>query len=146
MSRSRLDVQLCVVNMTTRQYGPHPTSDLLGVDYLRTYPPDTEFPRTVDQLDVFVRFFVAEMNPTRIAVRVWHLHPDGSRRERVNEHRFVVPFHPDEVFREHVFRLKNVRIPGEGTYAVQVCRRSRHNWKGFGLRVLGTDYFHVVRS
>jgi hypothetical protein len=53
----RLRVQHCLVNQTTRQYGQNPTSDLLGVDYFHTVPPDTEFPRTVGKLELFVRFF-----------------------------------------------------------------------------------------
>lgn len=147
MSRPRLDVQLCAVNTTTHQYGPDPPSNnLLGVDFLRAVPPDTEFPRTLGRLDVFVRFFVAHLESTTIAVRVWHLNPDGTDRERVNEYLFEVPFQPSEIFRDRVFRLVNVRLPGEGDYAVRVCRRARHKWKRDRWRVLATDYFRVVKS
>lgn len=146
MARSRIDVQLCVVNKTTRQYGPDPESDLLGVNFLRSYPPDTEFPRVLKQVDVFVRFFVANAGLTRIAVRVWRLNQDGSNRERVNEFLFDVRFAPVDVFRDRVFRLLNVRLPGEGDYAVRVCRRGRHKWKGDRWLVLATDYFRVEKS
>lgn len=70
MSRPRPDVQLCVLCHTARRYGPHPTWDLLGVDYTHTVPPDAEFPRYLPRLDLFVRFLVANLGPTDIAVRV----------------------------------------------------------------------------
>jgi len=146
MRRPRVTVQLCVVNKLTRQYGPEPDSDLLGVSFLRSYSPDTEFPRTVRRLDVFVRFFLSNAGSTRIAVRVWRLNSDGSNRERVNEYFFDVAFQRDEVFRDRVFRLINVRLPGEGDYAVRVCRQFRHKWRGERWRVLATDFFRVVKS
>ena len=146
MSRPRLNVQLCVVNATTHQYGPHPASNLLGVDFLREYSPDTEFPRTIGQFDVFVRFFVSNLGPSEIAVRVWHLNADGTNKERVNSYLFNVPFQTGEVFRDRVFRLLNVHLPGEGDYAVRVCRKVRHRWKGERWRVMATDYFRVVKS
>jgi hypothetical protein len=114
------------------------------VDYRRQVPPDTEFPYTVPQLDLFVRFFVASLGPTNIAVRVWRLNDDGTSREKVSELQTAVPFAPDELVREHTFRLVNVPLTGEGQYVVRVCRPVRL-WKGSGWRVLGTDYFFVTR-
>lgn len=149
MSRPRVFVQLCVVNMTTHQYGPHPTSNLLGVDYFRAYPPDTEFPRTIGRLDLFVRFLLRPPNatdPFEIAVHVHRLNPDGTDRQQVNNFRFPVQVGQDAVAHDHVFRLVNIQIPGEGQYAVRVCRWGRHSWKGEGWRVLATDYFLVIRS
>ena len=83
MNRRRLEVQFCVLNDITRRYGPHPTSDLLGVDYFRPVPADTEFPYTMPRLDLFVRFLVARLGPTEIAVRVRRLKDDGTNGERV---------------------------------------------------------------
>jgi hypothetical protein len=74
----RLRVQHCVVNMTTRQYGPHPTSDLLGVDYFHTVPADTEFPRTLSKLELFVRFIGTGGVAGRIRVTVSHLDANGA--------------------------------------------------------------------
>jgi hypothetical protein len=145
MSRPALEVQLCVLARTARRYGPHPTWDLLGVDFTRTVPPDTEFPRTIPRLDLLVRFLKARMGPTDIAARVWWLHPDGTSRELTSHHVFPVSFDPAERVREEPFRLINVHLPGEGLYAVRVCRRVRHRWKGMRWRVLGADYFRVVR-
>lgn len=149
MSRRRLDVQLCVANMTTKQYGPHPTSDLLGVDYLRSYLPDTEFPRTMSRLDVFARFFFDPPNPAdplAVAVRVWWLRADGRNRTLVNHFDFSVGVGPDATVHEQVFRLVNVNVPGEGVYAVRLCRPGRHRWKGRGWVARATDYYQVVRS
>lgn len=145
MSRPRLDVQLCVLCHTARRYGPHPTWDLLGIDYTQKVSPDAEFPIFVPRLDLFVRFLVANVGPTGIAVRVWRLYDDGTNREKVGKLQTVVPFAPDELVREHTFRLVNVPLTGEGQYAVRMCRRIRHRWKGVRWRVLGADYFFVER-
>ncbi len=82
MSDKRLDVQFCVLSRTIRRYGPHPTADLLGVDYTYTVPPDTEFPREIAHLDLYARFLVAGLGPTAVAVRVVRLDDDGIIRER----------------------------------------------------------------
>jgi hypothetical protein len=145
MNRRRLEVQFCVLNDITRRYGPHPTSDLLGVDYFRPVSADTEFPYTIPRLDLFVRFLVARLGPTEIAVRVRRLKDDGTNGERVAELRTVVPFDPADTVMERVFRLVNVPCTGEGRYAVRVCRHARRGWKGLRWRVLGTDYFLVQR-
>ena len=50
----RLRIQHCIINRITRQYGPHPTSDLLGVDYFHTISADVEYPYVVSQLELFV--------------------------------------------------------------------------------------------
>lgn len=55
----RIAVHHFVANLTTRQYGPHPMSDLLGVDYILEVPPDTEFPRWLPRMDVFARFYLS---------------------------------------------------------------------------------------
>jgi hypothetical protein len=138
-------MQLCVVNRATRQYGSHPTSDLLGVDYWYAVPPDTEFPWTIPRLDLFVRFLVAGLGPTAISVRVFRLADDGGVLARMCEYQFTVPFDPADRVREQSFRLPNVPLTGEGLYAVRVGRPFRHRWKGPRWRPLGTDYFYVVR-
>jgi hypothetical protein len=145
MSRPRLDVQFCVLCHTARRYGPHPTWDLLGVDYTYAVPSDKEFPATCPHIDLFVRFLVKDLGPTDIAVRVWWLHPDGTNREHVSHHVFPVPFNPALLVREDAFRLANIHLPGEGMYTVRVCKQVRHRWKGFRWRVMGSDYFRVMR-
>jgi hypothetical protein len=120
-------------------------ADLLGVGYTYTVPPDTEFPREIPRADVYVRFLVAGLGPTEIEVRVIRLDEQGETLQRVADHKYLVPFAPTERVREHVFRLANVRLTGEGVYAVRVGRRVRHRWKGMWWRTLGIDYFSVVR-
>jgi hypothetical protein len=145
----RLRVQHCVVNMTTRQYGPNPTSDLLGVDYFHTVPADTEFPRTLSKLELFVRFFGTDGVAGRVRITVSYLFPDGTDRELVYRKSFdiTVPGSSGAVVLDRGFKLINVLVPGEGTYAVRVTRRVRRPWEAKpGWRVLAVDYFHIARA
>lgn len=113
----RLRVQHCVVNMTTRQYGPNPTSDLLGVDYFHTVPADTEFPRTLSKLELFVRFFGNDGISGSVRVTVSRLAPDGTDRELVYRRSFDVTVAgvSGQVVLDRGFKLVNVLVPGEGT-------------------------------
>jgi hypothetical protein len=149
MGRPRLDVQHCVVNMTTRQYGPHPTSDLLGVDYFHTVPADTEFPRTVARLELFVRFFGAGLRPTQVRVTVSRLNPDGTDRDQCYDHTFPVctTALPGPVVIDRGYKLLNVQLPGEGEYAVRVLQAVKRRWEPRpGWRVLAAEYFWVERA
>ena len=67
---ARLEVQHFVANKVSRQYGPPPTADLLGVKYWYTVPPDTEFPAIIPQIDLFTRFFVRGIRSARFRVFV----------------------------------------------------------------------------
>ena len=145
----RLRVQHCVVNATTRQYGPNPTSDLLGVDYFHTVPADTEFPRTVGKLELFVRFFGTDGISGRVRVTVSLLNPDGTDRELVYRRAFDLSTTAARGFvvLDKGFKLLNVLIPGEGTYAVRVTRRVRRPWEARrGWRVLAVDYLYIARA
>lgn len=145
----RLRVQHCVVNMTTRQYRPNPTSDLLGVDYFHTVPADTEFPRTVGKLELFVRFFGTDGVTGRVRITVSHLETDGTDRELVYRKVFdvSVPGVGGAVVLDRGFKLLNVLVPGEGTYAVRVTRRVRRPWEAKpGWRVLAAEYLHIARA
>src|SRR5688500_15573374 len=78
MSR-RVRVHHFVANLTTRQYGPHPTSDLLGVDYIHDVPADAEFPRTILRMDLFTRFYLEQARPCEFFAQVWWIdHPSGT--------------------------------------------------------------------
>lgn len=145
---SRLAVQHCVVNTTTRQYGPHPTSDLLGGDYFHTVPADTEFPRAA-KVELFVRFFGLNLPPVWVRVEVVYLNPDGTDRELVYRRRFDLPFTGEagRVVMDRGFKLLNVRLPGEGEYAVRVLRRVRRRFAARAeWRVLAGEYFAVTRA
>jgi hypothetical protein len=54
-------------------------------------------------------------------------------------------FDPTLFVREEVFRIANINLPGEGLYSVRVCKHVKHRWKGLRWRVMGSDYFRVVR-
>jgi hypothetical protein len=145
----RLRVQHCVVNMTTRQYGPNPTSDLLGVDYFHTVPADTEFPRTLGKLELFVRFFGFDGVAGHVRVTVSRLNPDGSDRELVYRKVFdiSVPGVSGPVVLDRGFKPINVLAPGEGTYAVRVARRVRRLWEEKRRwRTSATDYIRILRA
>ncbi len=145
MARKRLDVHYCVLNTLTRRYGPTQTSDLLGVEYRYRVPPDTEFPRLISSIDLFTRFYLVGVGPTEIAVFVVRLDEDGRDLERVGRFRKVLPFDPADEVRDFVFRLARINLTGTGVYAVRVCRKAKHRWRGHVWKRLGTDYFRVVR-
>jgi hypothetical protein len=51
------------------------------------------------------------------------------------------------VILDQSFKLRDVSIPGEGTYAVRVERRYRPSpWQRPRWRPLGTDYILVTRD
>jgi len=85
---------LVIVSADVPKWGG--VTNLLGVDYLRTLPAETEFPRRVSKLDVFVRFFPRGSGPETLAVEVWWLNDDGTEREKVHTYLQEVPFANDE--------------------------------------------------
>lgn len=142
-----LRVLHCLVNSTTRQHGSPPTSDLLGVNYFRTVPADTEFPRRYAPLEVFVRFSADRRMGGRVRVVVSYLNPDGSDRQVVFQKAYALPAasNPAGVQFDQSFKLANIDLPGEGVYVVRVVRRVRQGWTS-RLRVLGRDYFSITRG
>src|SRR5262245_4459786 len=113
----RVAVHHFVANMTTRQYGQHPTSDLLGVDYIHEVPADTEFPRWLPRIDVFTRFYLNQAKPTKFLIRViWRSAPEALRPCQQRFGPFTISFQPTDVVHDHVFRLVNVRLNGTGWY------------------------------
>lgn len=123
MSRPRLLAHVVVVSADVSRWGG--TTTLIGVDYVHQLPADTEFPRTVRKLDVFTRFFVYGGGPETVRVEVWWLSPDGTDRQLIHGYNHEVPFDPTESVRDWVFRLTNVRLPGEG-------RSASAGWSGPG--------------
>lgn len=144
---ARLRVLHCLVNSTTRQYGSPPSSDLLGVNYFRTVPADTEFPRRYGPLEVFVRFSAARRIGGRVRVVVSYLNPDGTDRQVIFRKAYTLPnlSDPAGVLLDQSFKLPNIDLPGEGVYVVRVVRRVRQGWAS-GRRVLGRDYFSITRG
>jgi hypothetical protein len=116
---NRVAVHHFVVNLTTRQYGPSPTSDLLGVNYWFTVPADAEFPRWLTRVDVFTRFYVQNAKPVEFIIAVKWLDDPIKQAPPLRLYGpFSVPFHRTERIRDHVFRLVNVRLNGVGKYVV----------------------------
>ncbi len=123
----RLRVQHCILNKTTRQYGSNPTSDLLGVDYFHTFPTDAEYPRFVSKLELFVRFIFRDRLGGKIRVTMTEVDSEGSDLRDIYSHDFPSPIIDDEgeLVQDKSFNLLSLMIPGDGTYAIRVMRRTR---------------------
>ena len=143
MSRPKVHVQHAVLCHTTRQYGSAPTSDLLGVQYSYTFPPDKEFPQRLPRVDLFTRFFIDRPGVQDFYVRVWRLLPDGRQTPMCKYGPFRVQFPSRVVFRDQHFRLRDIHLGGIGRYAVKLCRKVSRGWKGTRFRILKTEYFNV---
>ncbi len=146
---ARLRIQHCIVNLTTRQYGVHPTSDLLGVDYYYTVPADTEFPTYPRKFELFVRFIASSRIGGSVRVTISFLNYDGSDRQIIYKKRFGVPSATAARFLvvDQGFKMLNVSLPGEGTYAVRVSKQFRKPWEAKTRWILlATDYFLVEKA
>lgn len=146
---SRLRVLHCLVNRVTRQYPPGTSSDLLGVDYFRTVPADTEFPKVLAPFELFVRFYARGRIDGSVRVLISSPRPDAAGRRVIYRWRFALPTMtaPADVVYDKGLKLVGVTVPGPGTYTVRVVRRAGRGWDGRRRwRVLGTDYFQVVRA
>ena len=146
---ARLRVLNCILTQVVRQYGPRTTSDLLGVDYFYTVPADTEFPRRLGPLELFVRFRGDGPFTGRMRVTVTRLHPDGSDRDRVYWKVVSLPAvtTPGPFVIDVGFKLHGVVVPGEALYAVRVGRKDRRRWDGKRpWRVLAADHLDVRRE
>ncbi|MBX9628441.1 MAG: hypothetical protein K2X82_31885 [Gemmataceae bacterium] len=146
---SRLRVLHCLVNRVTRQYPPDTSSDLLGVNYFRSVPADTEFPKLLAPFEVFVRFYARRRIGGSVWVFVSPARPGGAGPGVFYRRRFALPTvtGPADVVYDRSFKLVGMTVPGAGTYTVRVVRRAGRGWDGRRRwRVLGTDYFQVVRA
>lgn len=145
----RLRIQHCIVNGITRQYGPHPTSDLLGVDYFRTVPADTEFPYYVSSLELFVRFLGTRRIRGRVRITVSQIDDEGLDIRSIYDQLFLLPTANSDgiLVLDKGFKLINMMIPEEGTFAVRVHRRVRsRSWSPPDWRVLATEWICFSRS
>jgi hypothetical protein len=143
MNRFRLPVQHCVLARVVRQYGPHPTSDLLGVDYTLTAPADTEFPGFVGGVELFVR----NPRPAAVWVTITRLWPDGTDRAEVFRRRFDLSFptHANPVMVDVGLKVPNLSLPGVSGYAVRIVRPTRRA-VGRVSKVYATEFFWVERG
>ena len=144
----RLRVQQCVLNRTTRQYGTHPTSDLLGVNYFHPVPGDTEFPYRLGPLELFARILSEDRVGGKVLITVALLNENHSVRQVVYRKRVSLP--TVEIAGPIVvatsFKLMNVVVPAEGLYAVRMVRRVRRRWEEkASWRLLATDFLWIER-
>ena len=144
----RIAVHHFVANLTTRQYGPHPTSDLLGVDDVHEVPADTEFPRFVPRIDLFTRFYLVDATPCEFYVRLWWLSAPRRRSGRLVEQHgpCFVPFPAGSGTYDHVFRLNNVRLVGAGNYTFRLVRYRPDGWNAGAAAKFAETHFRVRSS
>jgi len=142
----KVSVHHFIANLTTRQYGPHPTSDLLGVDYIHDVPADTEFPRTLARVDLFTRFYLNGAKPTEFFVRVLWLDSPTPKLRRIGRYGpNLVSFQPNEAVHDHVFKVVNLRLAGAGRHRVLLLRKRTANWRGKRLAIIAQTHFTVER-
>lgn len=109
-----------------RRHGTREVFDLLEVGYELVVPPDTEFPRTIYRLDMFLRVFATDAGPTRFRVRVhhearpgrWQLRNDFDDPRQVLDLPAVGP-----IVHSRSVRLPNVMLGGTGTHAISLYLR-----------------------
>ena len=145
MSR-RVTVHHFVANLTTRQYGEHPTSDLLGVDYIHDVPADAEFPRTILRMDLFTRFYLEQARPSEFFAQVWWIdHPSGTPEMLGQFGPFPVNFQVGAVFRDVVFHLHMIRLQGVGRHSIELLRERKRAWQAGELVAIARTHFFVER-
>jgi hypothetical protein len=146
----RLRVKHCVLNRTTRQYGSHPASDLLEVDYFYTVPADTEFPRVLGRLELFLRLLARDKLQGRLLITVSTHGTDEASGRVIFRRRVLLPtvVSLGPILVDKPYKLMNVVVPAEGTYVVRVLRRQKtRSWDGKARwRLLATEHFYVERA
>jgi hypothetical protein len=108
------------------QHGSNEVFDLLEVRYDLVVPPDTEFPRWVSRLDMFLRVFAEDAGPTRYRVRVFHQTWSGrwDLRKDYDHPRQVLPLPvAGEATYSGPVRLANVSLGGTGVHAIVLFLR-----------------------
>lgn len=94
--RRRIRVAQFLAAATVTQHGAHPTWNLLGVDYIREYPADREFPVWSGQFDLFTRFYLTGARPAEFVLRVvWNNAPSTAGRVVWESPRYPVAFRAD---------------------------------------------------
>ncbi|MFO0811270.1 MAG: hypothetical protein U0746_21790 [Gemmataceae bacterium] len=147
----------CVLARLVKKDGTHPGYDFFGVCYMRTVPSDTEFPRVVSDLHLFLRFFVENAGPTAIRFRVWWC-PQGRDRRLLTDLRPQGPLGQIDFpasghdYLDIAFRLPPVQLEGLGVHAIEAyCRPGRPRrglpWqRKRGWNLVAVEYFAVERQ
>lgn len=166
MSQPGIQVQHWALTTLARSYGGREAFDLFEVAYELTVPADTEFPRTIPRLDMFLRVFATDAGPTRLRVRVYHEPRPGrwQLRSEYGDPRHVMALpDPGEVVHSRSFRMPNVSLGGVGLHAVALFTRPVGDepdgddppaWNvdatpwdpdEYGWEFAAVEYFYVVR-
>jgi|HubBroStandDraft_5_1064220.scaffolds.fasta_scaffold156095_2 hypothetical protein len=141
----KVTVHHFVASTVTRQYGTH-TSDLLGVDYWREVPSDTEFPKTIIRMDLFTRFYLERAKATEFFVKIWWIdHPSGDPELIGSFGPFRVNFQRDQIVRDYSFHLHNVRLQGVGRHMIELQREVNRKWRRNDLATIARTHFMVER-
>jgi hypothetical protein len=143
----QLRIQHCIANSVTRQYGPHPSSDLPGVDFIRTVPANTEFPKDLPQLELFVRCFAHRIRRCCLFFTITLLDPNGKDQQIVHRSDTLLTnlgMTVEECI-DRGFKLRGIYLPREGLYCIRVWRRVRTDWSS-GSQVLAKEFFQIVRA
>lgn len=119
-------VQHWALATVIRRHGFQEVFDLLEVRYELVVPPDTEFPRLIHRLDMFLRVFATDAGPTRFRVLVHHEVRPGrwQLRNDFDDPRHVLDLPAaGTVVHSRSVRLPNVMLGGIGTHAISLYLR-----------------------
>jgi hypothetical protein len=144
MPRARLTVRNMLMVYQIKSERTVPSLTLFGVDLRVVVPADTEFPRTLPQLDVFTRLFVRREGVAYLRMRLqWD--SGRERRREQSVYQFTRQFAPTDSYQDATFRLPHLRLPGEGWYRLVLSQFRRPNWQGKCWVPLASDVFYVEK-
>jgi hypothetical protein len=141
----KLAVQYCVLTKFVRQYGQPVASDLHHVTTVQAVPGHVEFPCASGQMELFVRFFATDLQPTKVRVTIdW---AGGVYTQRVYKAVGDVNLRPvaGSAVLDRTYKLVRLSYPGEGVYTIRLWRTVK-SWRGRGWRRMAVEYFWVERS
>jgi hypothetical protein len=117
--------------------GPDNLYNLRRVGYRYVAAPETEFPWTIEKLDLLARFFGAEGTRQFEVQVVW---ADAPWQPQVvaTYGPIVVQFRPGDPVRDFLFRVGKVSFPGRGRYHVRLFEIRGHR-----LKRRATEYIEV---
>lgn len=146
MARAKVTVAFSALASVVRQYGPGPMSDLLGVEFCRTVPADTEFPKQIASMDLFVRFFVVTPGDAKFRVEIWQLSRTFEAVALVERYAFTRSFLPGQRSSDVSFRLPHAEFPNAGDYSVVLKQRVRSGWRGKAWRTMSQTFMELRRD
>jgi len=147
MSPKNLVAHHFIANLTTRQYGSNPTSDLLGVDYWIAIPEERELPIRLERIDLFTRFYLQNVERAIFRVELATDSRRGDSQETVSGFGpYDVSFRNGSSVADHVFRMSNVVLNRVGMFTVRLYRRRKSRFRGIVWRPLCETHFYLVQT